>query len=363
MKKDTFPIKTGIIVGTAFVGILVGTWFVANPPDPQSTQIGYRGTSMGQVQTHGQIAALAAANVMPESDAPIVPEPGAALAKDVYENVQVLGDVSEDNFNRLMVAITNWVSPDNGVEGQGCAYCHGNDGNFAADDLYTKVVARRMLQMTRDINTGWTDHVKATGVTCYTCHRGQNVPQNIWFSNDYAGHRGGMSAGADRAEQNGSSMAVAGASLPRDPFTKFLLDDAPIRVRSVGPRVPVNQVEPGTKDAEWTYALMMQLSTGLGVNCTYCHQSGDFASWEQSPPQRVTAWHGIQMVRALNKDYLQPLGPTYPPNRLGPTGDAPKAFCATCHAGAPKPLLGQSMMAAWPELATTGVPVYQAATQ
>jgi photosynthetic reaction center cytochrome c subunit len=45
---------------------------------------------------------------------------------DIYQNVQVLGDLSAGEFNRLMAAITAWVSPE-----EGCTYCHGNDG-FAA---------------------------------------------------------------------------------------------------------------------------------------------------------------------------------------------------------------------------------------
>ena len=62
-------------------------------------------------------------------------------AGDVYENVKVLGDVSTGEFTRLMVNITEWVAPE-----QGCAACH-NIENFAEDWLYTKVVARRMLEM------------------------------------------------------------------------------------------------------------------------------------------------------------------------------------------------------------------------
>jgi len=68
-----------------------------------------------------------------------------------------------------MLAITQWVAPE-----QGCAYCHNGD-NLADDGLYTKIVARRMLQMTRHINKDWKEHVASTGVTCYTCHRGQPV--------------------------------------------------------------------------------------------------------------------------------------------------------------------------------------------
>jgi len=86
------------------------------------------------------------------------------------------------------------------------------------------------------------------------------------------------------------------------------------------------------------------MSEGLGVNCTFCHNSRSFGSWEESTPQRVTAWHGIQMARNLNKDYLDPLKATYPAKRLGPEGDAPKANCATCHQGLNKPLNGAAML-------------------
>jgi photosynthetic reaction center cytochrome c subunit len=60
------------------------------------------------------------------------------------------------------------------------------------------------------------------------------------------------------------------------------------------------------------------------------------------------------MVRDLNLVYLDPLQSTYPPNRLGPLGDAPKVSCATCHQGANKPLLGAQMAKDYPELG--GVP-------
>jgi photosynthetic reaction center cytochrome c subunit len=96
------------------------------------------------------------------------------------------------------------------------------------------------------------------------------------------------------------------------------------------------------KEAEWTYALMMYMSGSLGVNCTYCHNTRALASWQESTPQRVTAWHGIRLVRELNADFLIPLTPVFPANRLGPHGDAPKVGCLTCHKGSFKPLNGVS---------------------
>lgn len=147
-------------------------------------------------------------------------------------------------------------------------------------------------------------------------------------------------------------------SLPYDPYKIYFLDKQPIRVQS-GKALPdandraLRPVET-LQHTESNYALMMHFSGSLGVNCTYCHNSQNFASWSGSRPQRVTAWHGIQMVRDLNLSYLEPLRGTYPPEDLGPLGDAPKAFCATCHQGLNKPLGGVSMLKAHPELAAPG---------
>ena len=55
--------------------------------------------------------------------------------------------------------------------------------------------------------------------------------------------------------------------------------------------------------AERTYGLMIHMSQGLGVNCTYCHNTRAISQWSQSTPQRVQAWHGIRMVRDLNAVY------------------------------------------------------------
>jgi photosynthetic reaction center cytochrome c subunit len=75
------------------------------------------------------------------------------------------------------------------------------------------------------------------------------------------------------------------------------------------------------KQTEHTYSLMVHMSESLGVNCTYCHNTRDFQSWEQSRPQRVTAWYGIRMARDLNNDYMGGLTDKFPAERLGPKGD------------------------------------------
>jgi photosynthetic reaction center cytochrome c subunit len=308
-------------------------------PPVESIQRGYRGTGMVQVFNPRTQAVVLERNAAPEVTPPV--PAGGPLAKDVYKNVQVLTDLDVGAFTRLMVAMTAWVSPE-----QGCNYCHA-EGNFEVDGTYTKVVARRMLQMNRHINQDWTNHVGETGVTCWTCHRGQPVPANIWFANPGGPQAAGLTRG--RAGQNMPGVSVGLTSLPYDPFTPLLLEKRQIRVQSDG-ALPNPKTVGGIMHAEWTYGLMHHFSDALGVNCTYCHNTRSFQSWE-GPTQRVTAYHGIDMVRDLNVNYLTPLGSTYPAQRLGPLGDAPKANCATCHQGLFKPVAGAQMLKDYPALA------------
>jgi photosynthetic reaction center cytochrome c subunit len=243
-----------------------------------------------------------------------------------------------------MVAITEWVSPEGAVPGGGCNYCH-NPENYAADDVYTKVVSRRMLQMVRHINAEWGSHVGQTGVTCYTCHRGQPVPANVWATAPAPRSRGMLETATG---QNLAAPSVGLSSLPYDPFTPFLLQDNDIRVAGLTALPSGNR--DSIKQTEWTYGLMMHFSEGLGANCTFCHNSRAFFDWQEGSPQRVSAWHGIRMLRDVNANYIEPLRTNFPPHRLGPLGDPLKANCATCHQGAHKPLYGAPMLRDWPEL-------------
>jgi photosynthetic reaction center cytochrome c subunit len=311
-------------------------------PPVQSTQREPRGAALQQVNNPRSLAAQAAA----QPAVPDLPPPGSndgPKAKDVYQNVKVLGDLSVGEFTRHMLAITAWVSP-----AEGCTYCHG--ANLADDSKYTKVVARRMIQMNQHLNVDWAKHVGATGVTCYTCHRGNPVPANVWFApqtpkNNYA--RPGM---GDDAGQNKAEPSIALASLPYDPFTPYLSGSEPIRVQTNTPLPTGNRAS--TKQAEHTYSLMMHMSKSLGVNCTYCHNTQSFLTWNE---QRVTAYHGIRMARDVNTAYIEPLTSAFPANRLGATGDVAKANCATCHQGVNKPLGGLAMAKNWPGLMTTAL--------
>jgi photosynthetic reaction center cytochrome c subunit len=312
-------------------------------PPVTSIQNGFRGTGMEQVNNPRTDRITVAMNQSPAPSDPASPD--GPKASQIYKNVPLLGHLSVGEFARVMTSITAWVAPT-----EGCSYCHVGD-NYADNSKYTKAVASRMIQMTQHINSSWKPHVADTGVTCFTCHRGQAVPRQVWYTpqdRKYAAN----SVMGDLAGQNLAAPSVGLSSLPFDPFTPYLLQDKPIRVngnealRFTGAAANRHT----TKQAEHTYALMMHLSNSLGVNCTFCHNTRAFQSWEEAPPQRVTAWHGIRMVRDINNDYLVPLTKTFPPNRLGPMGDVAKVNCATCHQGVNKPLLGVQLAKYYPEL-------------
>ncbi len=308
-------LRQGAVAGVTAVAaaiVLGGCGDVAT----DSVQIGYRGVALEQNYAHGENVSKFRQVKIPAPLPPAGPSPAGPLP---WKNVQVLNDISIAEFNRTMIAMSTWVA------GTGnCAYCH-NVANFAADTLntgkplYTKLVARRMLQMTRSINGNYSQHVKNTGVTCYTCHMGKPQPNGLWYYTD------------------------------QTDYLRHYLDRDGARVITQAVR-PSNANRSSVKQTEWTYALMISQSRSLGVNCTYCHNSRAFSSWTQAPPARVTAYHGILMLRDLNTNYLSPLQPVYPAVRLGTMGDAPKAQCVTCHNGAYKPLYGAKMVQHYPAL-------------
>ncbi len=309
-------------------------------PPMETKQYGYRGVAMESVTNPTVTRRIDARNIPPEAT-PLPPAAGPK-AGDIYQNVQILGDLNVAQFTRLMAAWTQWIAPE-----EGCGYCH-NLQNLASDEVYTKNVSRAMLLMTIDTNQNWSEHVRDTGVTCYTCHRGKGVPEYVWATDPGPKHVKRLTP----AMQNTAAESVAYASLPFDPFTPFLDDDYMIRVISdtalpTGSRISI-------KETEWTYGLMMHMSDALGVNCTHCHNSRAFSNWEQSPYPRTNAWHAIRHVRKLN-DVIWSVADILPDTRKGPLGDPLKVNCLTCHQGVNKPLNGAKMLPDYPSLA--GIPL------
>jgi photosynthetic reaction center cytochrome c subunit len=288
-------------------------------PPIDTVETGFRGTGMVHVADRGELREKVAETA---EQLPDLPPPTTGNTPQPYENVQVLGDLSLQEFTRTMQALTAWVSPE-----EGCNYCHVVDeqgvANFASDDIYTKRVSRWMLRMVKDLNTNWESHVGEGGVTCNACHQGQPQPDDVWYFTDEA------------------------------QIYRHYLDRMDARVQAQA-ALDVNadpeQNRVSVKQTEYTYALMIDMSESLGVNCTYCHNSPRWGSWEESTPQRVTALRGIRMAREINNDWILPITNDLPDSILGPMGDAPKVGCVTCHQGAYKPFYGAGNASAWPAL-------------
>ena len=330
-----------LVIALAALVVAVAMALTLKRPEAQVVvQRGFRGTAMDQIIDKDALALQTYANQLPPA------EPAADLtgakASEVYQNIQVLKDIDAAELTRLMTGMTTWVAPK-----QGCAYCH-NVNNLASDEIYTKVVARRMIQMVRHINADWKNHVGAVGVTCYTCHRGNPVPQYVWFDNPGPPQAQGMLGG--RAGQNSPTLGPGMSSLPYDPFSPFY--DKANEIRAISTTALPDGNHTSIKQTEWTYALMYSISSALGVNCTFCHNTRSFAEWDTSTPQRATAWYGIRMVRDLNQNVLDPLKATLPPHRWGPEGDGPKLNCMTCHQGVYQPLFGASSLKDYIELSS-----------
>jgi photosynthetic reaction center cytochrome c subunit len=169
------PGAARLLVAAACLAVVAA----CQPGKKESAQRGYRGTGMELIVDKTDIDRelhRVAAGIPPA-----LPPAGPPTAgPSPWRNVQVLTDVSPAEFTRTMLAMSTWVA------GTGnCAYCH-NIADMSADTsaggtpLYTKLTARRMLRMVRDIYGYYEAHVKNTGVTCYTCHLGQPVPKSTW---------------------------------------------------------------------------------------------------------------------------------------------------------------------------------------
>ena len=333
--------------------LATATVFILAVPDWQrplpSHEIGYRALAMDYFEAQG--LGDGALDHLPDP----VPagEPDARPANEAFHNVQVLTELDAGQFLRLQRAMTAWVAPQ-----QGCGFCHtGTD--YASDDNPRKQAARTMLRMTRRVNADWQDHVGATGVTCYSCHRGQPVPPEVWRP---LPPQHPVAQVASQEHWNETARSVRDF-FPDAGWSEYLLQETPGLVQartSLSPAGVGSQIE-----TKRLYEMMMQMSDGIGVGCVYCHNSRAFTDWSQSTPARWTGYSGIRLTRTLNQDYLLPLAQTLPQLRdgpavpLGPNMPARPdrwlvgnglVVCATCHAGLPKPLHGADLLADYPGL-------------
>jgi nitrate/TMAO reductase-like tetraheme cytochrome c subunit len=175
------------------------------------------------------ISPLAAAGVATTSGNDWGPV-GAQPSREVFDNVALLGELSAD---RVMVGMQSMA----GNLGVGCDHCHDAVA-FSADTLGPKLTARTMMQTTLAIDAQYFGG--EARVTCYTCHRGQAIPDP-------------------------AATAAVTWPLPADTvYTRLEL-------------VPAAQVP----------AVMTSMSAALGVECAYCHVPDRWADDDRAPKRRA----------------------------------------------------------------------------
>ena len=332
----TYLSAAAFVLFALFVG-LVPQW---RSPGP-GVDVGPRGQAMVQF---APTEAEARDQNLPAPVLPTVAD-DARPATAAFKNVKVLGGLNAGDFMRLQNAMTAWVAPKSGPDA-GCGFCHAPGGDYASDANPHKAAARTMLAMTRHINADWRSHVGADGVTCFSCHRGQPVPSELWFQSPPRHKPQGAEAGDDWRE---AAHTVRGF-FPTEGYEEYLLQATPAHGE------PLTALPTGTAptfvEDKRLYEAMMQMSEGMGVNCGYCHHSRNFADWSQSTPMRWSGYSGIVMTRDLNRQFLLRLAHENPLTRWSPGNDRPLSLperergpqagnglvdCATCHHGAPKP--------------------------
>ncbi len=306
------PLISASILGSVFL-VLIALFLFGSPYPTDSLQTGPRGTGMSVPEFKADLA---------------TPDPSIAALEEM-----ALGD-------DLVAAMQAWT---------------GIPDLFEDEENYQTQVGYLMISMTQNINENWDGHVNANGevgVTCYTCHRGQPVPSDIWFSILPVNARmAGWSANQNRATSLSQST-----SLPSDALEMYLLEANTIGVHDLESRVAgiPGQDVASLQHTERTYSLMNYFANSLGVNCVFCHNSRAFYDAGQVTPQWATASLGILMVQELNNDYIVPAGALLPEERLGPiNGDEPKLACKTCHKGYQQPLQGTNVIGDWPQLSST----------
>jgi photosynthetic reaction center cytochrome c subunit len=83
-----------------------------------------------------------------------------------HKNLKILKD---DDIRPMMGAFRVAL-------GQQCTFCHVQ-GDFADDAKPQKEIARKMIKMVNDDNAMFADG--KVHITCYTCHRGKNIPEMV----------------------------------------------------------------------------------------------------------------------------------------------------------------------------------------
>jgi hypothetical protein len=218
---------------------------------------------------------------------PITPWNGSKKAELPFKNVQVLLQLNEIEFSRVMAFITEAL----GVK---CTYCHNAD-HYATDEKPHKPRAREMLRMVQLINRTF---FKNERVTCFTCHAAK--PDPPWLPQGFQ-------------------------AIP-----SLLADKKPRQL----PLARYTNVQRLSYLSEGEYFQVMAFfvsATGAG-NCNACHNPASFASDESQ--RKLRAREMIVLVQQVTPEFFKR-------ERLN---------CFTCHQGRMEPkTLPDNWLPGWKE--------------
>jgi photosynthetic reaction center cytochrome c subunit len=246
----------------------------------------------------------------------------------VFKNLKVLSpDVN-------VIQVMRMFSAGLGVQ---CGFCH-DVGDFASDENPRKQRARQMVVMMKGLASRFPDSGNdfvnsrylpypegKQYITCFTCHQGQTepktkAPEEIRRAPE-AKDTSTFGVGANPAPPNPNAGRGGGAAQPPKNL-RYLPQDT-------------NFVE-----------VMEGLRMSLGVECNFCHVSGDHMEhghannfetgegrWDYGNPKKLIARNMIKMVKDINAT----LGHADAPLTKLTAGDLPDGgglvTCYTCHRG------------------------------
>jgi hypothetical protein len=155
---------------------------VAPDPDPTASDDGDDGDDGDDAAAAIDDTAAAQADPDPDPAPGADPEPEPAAADPVAKDPAPAADPKSGPPRNLKVLAKRWSRKQvedymknqvNRGLGVKCTFCHDTD-DYADDSNEKKIVARKMIAMTRDMNR---QHFGGKDVlTCYTCHKGNAEP-------------------------------------------------------------------------------------------------------------------------------------------------------------------------------------------
>ncbi len=177
-------IKRGILVlslGFALIFSVANrtTTNANSQSNPQTVMVQSQAANDGSINEQTIWAAMIHPVNQAQTPQPPTPTQGQAVASQApeptaeqkYKNIQILKGLPASQLPPLMHLF-------NASLGVRCDHCHvrnaNNEMEWDKDDKQDKKVARKMIQMTLDINK--TSFSGKTEVTCYTCHQGHDHP-------------------------------------------------------------------------------------------------------------------------------------------------------------------------------------------